>query len=443
MRLRYYRLMSRSRLLVVGVVLLSSCAADCKRDRPAIPSPTSAHPGVFVEPLPNRDLPGLVLSPDRMTILDVASGMTWLANANLAGDATVRAALGVPGINPNGTMDYPTALAWVQALNAHDNGAGYLGRTDWQLPTTPAQDASCAVPAGRSGNSFGPSCTGGALGHLYTVGFGARFPAEIAPPTNHQLGPFHHVQQGLYWTAGKDPADPPTPRDSANAFTFTFTTNVRGRNTTAGNYFHVLPIVRGVIGTEAPAGAGLVPYTSGPAAGLAVYDTRTGVTWASDGALAASNTFGISGDTTVTFNVARSSTLTAPRIDGAGKMLFSTAHDWIQALNAATYAGADDWTLPAVAELQALYADLDLATASAQLLEHDPAGPFTNVQRFFYWSCQRAESDRRAPCGLEGPGTLLAEDGGEEMQWGFNFQSGFLGTAQHSKQFFVMVVHPD
>lgn len=32
-------------------------------------------------------------------------------------------------------MNYQTAQLWIAALNA-DNGVGYLGRNNWQLPTT-------------------------------------------------------------------------------------------------------------------------------------------------------------------------------------------------------------------------------------------------------------------------------------------------------------------
>jgi len=51
--------------------------------------------------------------------------------------------MGVVGIQQNGMMDYPTAQAWVRALNAYNNGQGYLGHTNWQLPASPMLDSSC------------------------------------------------------------------------------------------------------------------------------------------------------------------------------------------------------------------------------------------------------------------------------------------------------------
>ncbi len=41
-------------------------------------------------------------------------------------------------------MDYATAVRWVEAMNKLDHGAGYLGHNNWQLPTAPAKDKSCA-----------------------------------------------------------------------------------------------------------------------------------------------------------------------------------------------------------------------------------------------------------------------------------------------------------
>ena len=41
-------------------------------------------------------------------------------------------------------MDYATAQKWVAALNAYNNGAGYLGHNDWQFPAAPMVDVTCA-----------------------------------------------------------------------------------------------------------------------------------------------------------------------------------------------------------------------------------------------------------------------------------------------------------
>ena len=72
--------------------------------------------------------------PQAPIVYDPNQSVCWLANADLAGDPNMRAALGVTGVNPNGSMDYATAQKWVAALNAYNNGAGYLGHNDWQFP---------------------------------------------------------------------------------------------------------------------------------------------------------------------------------------------------------------------------------------------------------------------------------------------------------------------
>src|ERR1700722_17307190 len=73
-------------------------------------------------------------------IYDPNQGVCWLANANLAASAGMQANLGVTGINPNGSMDYPTALKWVAALNAYNYGSGYLDHRNWQLPVAALVD---------------------------------------------------------------------------------------------------------------------------------------------------------------------------------------------------------------------------------------------------------------------------------------------------------------
>jgi hypothetical protein len=77
-------------------------------------------------------------------VYDTTQGICWLADANLGGNSEMQASLGVTGINPNGSMDYATALRWVAALNAYNNGAVYLDHNNWQLPVAPLVDHSCA-----------------------------------------------------------------------------------------------------------------------------------------------------------------------------------------------------------------------------------------------------------------------------------------------------------
>lgn len=370
------------------------------------------------------------------TVYDPAQRVHWLADANLAADPAVRSAFGVTGVNADGTMSYATALRWVAAMNAYDGGAGYLGHHDWQLPTNPPDDPTCAIASGHSGNAFGPGCTASALGQLFTSTLGGTYP-ESLPPSPVTVGPMRGLRQGLFWTAGTRAAQP-TPWDSDSAFTFSFASGGRGRNTTRANFFYVLPVLRGAIGSP-PSGSGLVPYTTGPAAGLALYDTVAGLTWPLDAVLAQTRRFGVEGTTTLHFQSGRD--LTVPRITTAGMMRFETAREWLEALNNARHAGASQWVLPTVDELRGLHARLGLERAPESLLATDEIGGFRRFQRSFYWACQRDQSgDSRSACSGANPGQ--APNGTGQMQWAFNFQTGFQGTDEEEKEFFVLPYYP-
>jgi hypothetical protein len=115
------------------------------------------HPGFSGIPrLPNTNH-GLVPADWGLIVYDENQGVCWLANANLAGDPLVRAAMEVAGINPDGTMDYATALLWVDAMNSFDHGHGVLGHNNWQLPSTPQFDPTSCSSSGkwRKYSSFG------------------------------------------------------------------------------------------------------------------------------------------------------------------------------------------------------------------------------------------------------------------------------------------------
>jgi hypothetical protein len=361
-------------------------------------------------------------APGGDVVYDTNQRVYWLANANLAGDATIRTALGAATlpINPDGTMDYPTAVQWVAAINNHS----YLGHADWQLPTAPPTDSTCAVATGASGNSFGPSCTNSALGNLFSVALGRTYPDSVGPPLATTIGAIHDVQPALYLTSEES---------GGSVKTFAFTTSLHGSNTTKYNYFHVLLMSPGAIGT-APTGTGVVAYSSGPAAGKAVYDTQTMTTWLLDANLAASESFGVSGSV-------QAGALTVPAIDPSGTMLASTAATWLAGANTASYAGATTWTLPALIDLATLASDLALVPGDPRLEAQGDTGGFHDLQPFFYWACERAQNGMTAsPCDGSNPGT--SPDGTTPMQWSFDFDLGFQGTDEQTKQFFVMLYYP-
>lgn len=57
---------------------------------------------------------------------DTDSGLTWVADANLAKTS---------GYDADGAMDWLGAWGLIGSLNVANDGLGYLGKTDWRLPT--------------------------------------------------------------------------------------------------------------------------------------------------------------------------------------------------------------------------------------------------------------------------------------------------------------------
>ena len=369
-------------------------------------------------------------------VFDNNQNIYWLADANLAADPKMRQLLGPKlKINPDGSMDYQTALDWVAALN-HYGVKGYLDHMNWQLPVTPARDPTCLS---KNVNNFGANCTGSAQGNLYTLGLGIGFPNSVVTDFSGNIQPLQNVQPSMYWTMDKN---------NVGQQTFSFLTDTLASNTTDFNYMHVLVTMKGSIG-QPPSGSGVVPYTSGPAAGKAVYDTHEQRTWLLDADLARTNTFGIKGTTTIASKY-NGNTISVPLIDNNGAMLFKTATDpnagWIAAMNNNHYAGANTsgiprWELPHYNDLHTLFINLKLQPHDTRLVNMGKEGPFRHFQPFFYWACQRDQNgSSQSPCNtnLNPPNS----PGGGPMAWSFNFDDGFEGTSLQNKPFYVMVYYP-
>jgi|SRR5271157_1048941 len=368
-------------------------------------------------------------------VYDPNQGLCWLANANLAGDPAMRTGLGVAGINPNGSMDFTTAQKWVAALNAYGSSAGYLGHNNWQLPVAPLVDRTCA-DTGTQGGSFGPQCTASALGNLYSVGLAQTFPESVAPGFAAAVAPFQNMKASYYWALQNNGGTSGTSNGGQEMFSFA--NGIQGGTTINDTYYYVLPMVAGAIGTPpscSSGGAAVVPYTSGPASGNAVYDCNTGYTWPANANLAASNNFGITGNITIN-DPAR--TITAPKISG-GAMLFQTAIQWITAMNNSQFLGSSAWQMPAASSvLQDLFTDLKMVSGDARLMWTGSSGPFQNLQPSFYWGCERDQSgNTQSPCiGYSPP------DGSSALQWSFDFDYGFQSTSSIIQKYFVMVYYP-
>jgi hypothetical protein len=368
----------------------------------------------------------LVPAADGQTVYDPNLNVTWLANGNLAGKQT----FGVSNINLDGSMDYATAVRWVAAMNALDNGAGYLGHNTWQLPTAPTEDKSCAR-TGRNGESFGFHCSGSALGSLYYGSLGLHEPNTAVRIPDNTVGPFNDFQPYLYWS-GSPAADP-----KQGFVSFSFNTGFQGANVTL-NCLYVLPMIKGKLpGTPAATGAGLEVNPGGQT----VYDPVARVTWLADANLAAKQTFGVAD------------------INADGSMDHAAAVQWVAAMNKADqgrgYLGQTDWQLPetvapdpscsiaakgttgfdctASAMGELFYKQLALHRGQSVVAAPDAkVGPFHNIQPYLYWACE-AETAVSA-CQANGPA--------EGFEWNFSFGNGFEGTNLLANNLYVIVYYP-
>ncbi len=134
---------------------------------------------------------------DYQAVYDIDRDITWLADANLAATTTFR----VPGIAADGRMSWFTANSWIGSLNAttQNGGVGFLGFTDWRLPSAFNQDGS--GPCGPVLN-----CTGSEMGHLFYDELGGNDNESVFDQTNDtqeeidNLALFSNVQSRLYWS---------------------------------------------------------------------------------------------------------------------------------------------------------------------------------------------------------------------------------------------------
>ena len=354
-------------------------------------------------------VPAALSTSSPATVYDPALKVTWLADADLPASKP----FGVRGIDKDGSMDYPTAVAWVQALNRYQHGRGYLGHHDWMLPVTPtpSHDPSCQSV----NHAFGYGCRKSAFGSFYSATLGLRAPATAVSIPEAKAGPFSDFQPYLYWTATE------AAKHSQGYHAFSFETGWSGSNVTRHNMY-VLPGMAGnPFGTAAPNHKGL----HASADGKTVYDASDDVTWLADADLARTKTFGVGG------------------IDWDGSMSHDTAVAWVEAMDAADWLGQSRWRLPpskncggfgcTAAPLGTLY------YAGLGLRQGQPVVPtprtslhgFQNVQPYLYWSC--AGPSDTGPCrGAPQPG----------FQWSFSFGNGYQGTDLMQNRLFVTVYYP-
>jgi uncharacterized protein (TIGR03437 family) len=368
----------------------------------------------------------LVLSPDGLTVYDATNNITWLADFNLP--ASNR--FGIPVctgtdvgvqtcINPSGSMNYGAAAAWVAAMNA----ANYLGRSNWQLPTTPLVDNTCGK-TGPNGQDFGFGCTAGALDTIYN-NLNLKPPNTAVPIPANTVGPFSNVQPYLYWSQSVSSAG----ASSGNA-TFSFATGWQGANTLP-NFLYLWPMISGKLsGTSAATGSGLQVNPGG----ATVYDPITNITWLANANLAATNAFGLPLCTTPT----------APSLCVAqdGAMSWSSASQFITNLNTAAYLGQTNWQAPTISTTcpgygcegtdnpmgNLFYDQLGLVPGAAAVATPNiSVGPFHNLQPYLYWTC--VGSTIQDSCQSAGPAANFEES--------YSFGAGFQGTDLLANSLFV------
>jgi len=362
----------------------------------------------------------LTLSPNGTTVYDSVNNVNWLADANLAASET----FGLPVcsgavtqvcVSASGLMDYGSATAWIQAMNA----ANYLGYNNWQMPTTPPIDATCGK-TGPNGNSFGFGCLNGSLGNLYYSpgALGLTPPNTAVTVPANTTGPFGNFQPYLYWSG--------LNAGSKGYATVSFASGFEGANT-VDNFLYAIPMVPGKI--------------SGAPAGQTVYDPVSNVTWLANANLAATNTFGLP--------VCATPTSPALCVSRSGAMTIASVLQFITLMNSYNgtgYLGQKNWQLPPMDQTCTGYTCSESGDPLAELFygvlglgkgipavpgPTQGAGPFLHLQPYLYWSCAGATVASACDAAGAAPG----------FQFTFSFGNGFLGTDILTNIFYAMAYY--
>jgi hypothetical protein len=175
---------------------------------------------------------GLEVNPGGQTVYDPVAIVTWLADANLA--ATAHDMLGLPlcetpktpkyCVAIDGSMDYASAGQLINNMNAFDNGAGYLGQTNWQLP-----------PVNLKCPTYNCAGEGNPMGELFYNQFGLSAGEPVVEPPDIAVGPFNHLLPFHYWTCEAHtiqdacgPNGPNLPGNTPSEFGFSFANGYLG-----------------------------------------------------------------------------------------------------------------------------------------------------------------------------------------------------------------------
>jgi hypothetical protein len=173
----------------------------------------------------------LVAGRHGQTVYDPVSNVTWLTDANLAATKS----FGVAGINPDGSMGWTAAQAWIAAMKK----ANYLGSRQWSLPATKLPDPTCSQKPKSA--AFGSGCKGSQMGDLYYGKLGGVYGSTIQLTHNDNYRLFKNIQPYLYWSSTE------WTRVPNSAFSFSFGNGFQGTNVFV-NAMYAIAVAHGKVG---------------------------------------------------------------------------------------------------------------------------------------------------------------------------------------------------
>jgi hypothetical protein len=180
-----------------------------------------------------------------------------------------------------------------------------------------------------------------------------------------------------------------------------------------------------------------------------VYDPILNLTWPTDANLSASNSFGIARCNGVGSKGVNGA---PPCISDAGTMNWTTAQQFVTAMNNSAYLGGTNWQLPPILDANCKFsgcanANDPMAYLFYNWLGFPPGGDihvfsiltglFNGIQPYFYWSC--VANDNLDP-QLSGCSDQSASPG---LYYDFSFESGFLNTDLLTTDNFVTAYYVD
>jgi hypothetical protein len=363
------------------------------------------------------------LQGEGRTVYDSATGVHWLADADLAADPAKN--FGVTGINQDGSMTWSQAVNWIAGMNSCNNGNGYLGHTNWTMPGL-----------NNPSNNGGFDQTESDLGELFYGEFGGLHGESISDLANANTQLFKHFQPYLYWD--RDFAAPGHAQ-------FSFGNGFQG-SSRDDDVMYVLPeypdatvqaptLLPPKSITLEPPSPVFPPMDASPD-GKILYDRALDISWLADANLAKTHPF----DIPQGYNP----DVTAININPDGSMNYATAVQWIDAMNARDYLGHNNWRLPMAQDASAgyniagggigdefsgsemgelYYTELGSQAGSTVLRTHNSnETQFQHFQPYLYWA---------------GTQTHTSRGNGHST---FSFGSGFQGANIDTNEMYVIPV---